>query len=56
MDFRALPLSSGALEEIREVSLVFRIFWIRSEIDWNTICDDLPMLTDAVQKIVNRIK
>jgi len=36
--------------------LAHEYFGVDLEIVWNTIRDDLPMLMDAVQKIVSRIK
>lgn len=36
--------------------LAHEYFGVDLEIVWNTIRDDLPMLMDAVQKIVNGIK
>jgi uncharacterized protein with HEPN domain len=36
--------------------LAHEYFGVDLEIVWNTICDDLPMLMDAVQRIASRIK
>jgi len=33
-----------------------RIFGVDLEIVWNTICDDLPLLMDAVQGMVKGIE